>query len=148
MAVNKKTEAEVDTTSNDVMSKIDEMIAAKMAEAEKRADEIVKAAENKATEIQKKINGTDVDEEMVKTNAELEEYVEVKLFKDNDRYKDDVFVCVNGENCVIQRGVKVKIKKKFANVLEQSDMQDFHTAQLIDSKENEYMNSAREHGLN
>lgn len=64
--------------------------------------------------------------------AYLNELVEVKLFKDNNKYKDDVFVSVNGDNCYIQRGERVKIKRKFAEVLEQSDRQDFQTAQRIE----------------
>ena len=53
-----------------------------------------------------------------------EEMVEVMLFKDNKDYKDDVFVSVNGENCVIKRGIPVKVKRKFALVLEDSSKQD------------------------
>ena len=64
--------------------------------------------------------------------AYLNELVEVKLFKDNNKYKDDVFVSVNGDNCYIKRGERVKIKRKFAEVLEQSDRQDFQTAQRIE----------------
>ena len=33
--------------------------------------------------------------------AYLNEYVAIKLFRDNDRYRDDVYVAVNGRNCVI-----------------------------------------------
>ena len=62
----------------------------------------------------------------------LNELVEVRLFKDNNKYKDDVFVSVNGENCVIKRGERVKIKRKFALVLEQSDMQDYATSKLME----------------
>ena len=40
----------------------------------------------------------------------MEEYIAIKLFKDNDRYKDDVYVAVNGHNCLIKRGEWVKIK--------------------------------------
>ena len=43
--------------------------------------------------------------------------VEIELFRDNRDYKDDVFVAVNGESCVIARGKKVKVKKKFAQKL-------------------------------
>ena len=39
--------------------------------------------------------------------AYLEEYVSVKLFRDNGRYRDDVYVAVNGQNCIIKRGVWV-----------------------------------------
>ena len=30
--------------------------------------------------------------------------VQVHLFRDNDKYKNDVFVCVNGRTALIQRG--------------------------------------------
>ena len=45
----------------------------------------------------------------VKATEDLKQLVTVKLFKDNDRYKDDVFVSVNGNNFQIQRGVEVKV---------------------------------------
>ena len=73
--------------------------------------------------------------------ARGEEYVEVKLFKDNGRYKDPVFVAVNGENCVIERGVRVKIKRKFAEVLDNSDNQDYETSRLMDAKSEEFNRS-------
>ena len=60
-----------------------------------------------------------------------DELVEIQLFKDTDKYRDDVFVSVNGQTCVVKRGVPVKIKKKFARVLQQSLEQDSETAQLI-----------------
>lgn len=75
------------------------------------------------------------EEEKVERKARedyLNELVEVRLFKDNNKYKDDVFVSVNGENCVIKRGERVKIKRKFALVLEQSDMQDYATSKLME----------------
>ena len=62
-----------------------------------------------------------------------EELVEVKLFRDNEKYKDDVFVGCNGENVVIQRGVRVKIKRKFAEILDHSELQDYETTELIKS---------------
>jgi len=60
-----------------------------------------------------------------------EELVTVRLFKDSGKYKDDVFVCVNGERIKIQRGVPVQIKKKFADVLENSMEQDQKTSMMI-----------------
>jgi len=56
--------------------------------------------------------------------------VTIQLFQDGDRYRDDVFVSVNGESVLIRRGVPVTVKKKFADVLEQSQMQDARTAEL------------------
>ena len=69
--------------------------------------------------------------------ARMEELVEIKLFKDNGKYKDDVFASVNGETIAIKRGERVKIKRKFAEVLENSDHQDQETARLIEEKSSE-----------
>ena len=63
--------------------------------------------------------------------AYLNEYVDVKLFRDSDKYTDDVYVAVNGQNCIIKRGEWVKIKRKFALVLDQSEIQDMKTSELI-----------------
>lgn len=68
--------------------------------------------------------------------------VEIELFRDNKDYKDNVFVAVNGESCVIARGKKVKIKKKFADVIAQSMRQDVKTARLMDNKSDEFFAEA------
>ncbi len=68
----------------------------------------------------------------------LNEYVAVKLFRDNDRYKDDVYVAVNGHNCLIKRGEWVKIKRKFALVLDQSEIQDMQTAEMLEAQQNKF----------
>ena len=70
--------------------------------------------------------------------AYLNEYVAVKLFRDNDRYKDDVYVAVNGQNCLIKRGEWVKIKRKFALVLDQSEIQDMQTAEYLEAEQARY----------
>ena len=67
--------------------------------------------------------------------AYLNEYVAVKLFRDNDRYKDDVYVAVNGHNCVIRRGEWVKVKRKFALVLDQSEIQDMQTSEYLEAEQ-------------
>lgn len=67
-----------------------------------------------------------------------EELVSVRLFKDNDKYKGDVFVAVNGQSVQIKRGERVEIKKKFADVLEQSLEQDQRTAGLIERESSAY----------
>lgn len=68
--------------------------------------------------------------------------VEIELFRDNRDYKDDVFVAVNGESCVIARGKKVMVKKKFADVIAQSMSQDVKTAKLMDNKSDEFITEA------
>ena len=73
--------------------------------------------------------------------------VEIELFRDNKDYKDNVFVAVNGESCVIARGKKVKIKKKFADVIENSMRQDVKTARLMDNKSGEFFAEAAARNL-
>lgn len=57
------------------------------------------------------------------------ELVEVRLFKDNDKYKDDVFVAVNGVGMMVPRGKDVKIPRKYAIALKNSEAQDSFAAQ-------------------
>ena len=59
----------------------------------------------------------------------------IHLFKDNGRYKDDVFVGVNGVNYMIQRGVDVEVPPEVAEVLEHSQQQDERTAARIAAAE-------------
>jgi hypothetical protein len=73
--------------------------------------------------------------------AYLNEYVAVKLFRDNDRYKDDVYVAVNGQNCLIKRGEWVKVKRKFALVLDQSEIQDMQTAEYLEAEQARFRES-------
>lgn len=69
--------------------------------------------------------------------------VPVYLFKDSGKYKDDVFVAVNGESCLIQRGKQVMVKKKFADVLQRSAEQDAKTAEMIQGYEDEFDSMSR-----
>lgn len=52
------------------------------------------------------------------------ELVSIRLFKDNTKYKDDVFVAVNGKGMIVPRGVDVKIPRKYAEALKNSEVQD------------------------
>lgn len=120
-----------------------------LADIEKQVDAIIKKAKEEADRIVAEAkaatadNGLSDEEKNAKAerDAYWNELVEIKLFKDNNKYKDDVFVSVNGENCVIKRGVRVKVKRKFANVLDLSDLQDYETSILIENKSKEYSNS-------
>lgn len=68
----------------------------------------------------------------------LDEYVSIKLFRDNDKYKDDVYVAVNGKNCIIKRGEWVKVRRKFALVLDQSEIQDLKTAAFLEAEQKKF----------
>ena len=69
--------------------------------------------------------------------------VRIHLFKDNGRYKDDVFVGVNGVNYMIQRGVDVEVPPEVAEVLEHSQMQDMAAAQKVAQLEADQIPPAR-----
>ena len=117
----------------DVTKQVEAMLAQAKAEAEKIVADAKASVSGELTEEQKKANE--------ERKAYWDELVKVKLFRDNNKYKDDVFVSVNGENCVIKRGVEVEIKRKFAAVLDSSDLQDYETSMLIDKKSNEFAKS-------
>ncbi len=127
MANEKKTEP---VSLEDVSKQIQEMIE----EARKEAAKIV--AEAKAS-----VNGGKTEEQM-KSDEERKAYwnelVEIKLFKDNNKYKDDVMAGVNGVLCQIRRGEKVKVKRKYADLLDKSDIQDYETSMLIEKKSSEF----------
>lgn len=119
------------------------------AEAAKIVEDAKKTAEEllKNPGVEEAANAAKKSEEAKAHEAWLNELVEVKLFKDNGKYKDDVFVAVNGENCVIKRGERVKIKRKFALVLENSDRQDYETSKLIEQKSAEFADETAKRNL-
>ena len=110
--------------------------AAEKAKAE--AAELAAAAEKK---VDTGIFIATADAEQQK-REELEKYlkeeVTIELFKDNERYKDDVFVAVNGKTYQIKRGVPVKVPRNVALVLERSRKQDLKTTEMIQEKAAEY----------
>lgn len=126
MANEKKTEINL----ADVAKQVEEMLKKAREEADKIVADAKASVSGELTEEQK--------EALEKEKAYYEELVEVKLFRDNNKYKDDVFVGVNGETIAIRRGEKVKIKRKFAEVLDNSDLQDYETSLLIEKKSSEF----------
>ena len=72
--------------------------------------------------------------EVVKDDAYYNEKVKIKLFKDNGKYKDDVFVAVNGIGMIVPRGKEVDIPRKYAIALQNSERQDEYAVSI----QNEY----------
>jgi len=154
---NKANAAAPEATVEELMKQLAEERAAKEA-AEKKAAEAEKAkadAEAALAEKEEKetgifINtGTASDDAAAKAAAKkayYNELVPVMLFKDNDKYKDDVFVAHNGRTYQIKRGVQVMVPRKVALILERSKEQDMQTANLIQQKEAEL--KAKEKALN
>ena len=48
------------------------------------------------------------------------------------------YVAVNGKNCIIKRGEWVKIRRKFALVIDQSEIQDLKTAEFLESQQKKF----------
>ena len=56
-------------------------------------------------------------------------------------------VTVNGKNCVIKRGVWTRIRRKFALLIDQSEIQDLRTAELIAGESLRFESATRQRGL-
>ena len=129
-----------DTVKDEQLRSAELKIAEMLEQAQKEAQRIIDEAKA-AVEGTKQAKDEAISAEREAELARGEELVEVKLFKDNDKYKEPVFVGVNGETVAIERGVRVKIKRKFAEVLDNSDKQDYETAKLIERKSDEFSKS-------
>lgn len=129
-----------ETVKDEQLSAVELKIAEMLEKAQKEAQRIIDEAKASAEETRHE-KAEDISADREAELARGEELVEVKLFKDNDKYKEPVFVSVNGEAIAIERGVRVKIKRKFAEVLDNSDKQDYETAKLIERKSDEFSKS-------
>lgn len=66
-----------------------------------------------------------------KDKSYYNEPVEIRLFKDNGKYSSDVYVAVNGVGMIVPRGKNVKIPRKYAIALKNSEAQDSFAASYI-----------------
>lgn len=71
------------------------------------------------------------------------ELVEFEAFKDGDKYKDDIYVAVNGRRWQIKRGVRVKIPRYVYEVIKNSAEQDRATADLMEKESQKYASEVR-----
>lgn len=130
----KVTEQAPETKQEMTMAEMQAQMAAMLAEAQ-----AAKAEAQRMLDEAKKITAGQVTtaERAAEIEADRlrgEELVEIKLFKDTGKYKDDVFVGCNGETIAIKRGERVQIKRKFAEILDNSEHQDYETAVLIEQQ--------------
>ncbi len=117
------------TKNIDVISALKEEYEAKLLEKDAEIA-LLKNIENSKKEEKKR--------KREEAEKYLNEYVSIKLFRDNDKYRDDVYVAVNGKNCIIKRGEWVKIRRKFALVIDQSEIQDLKTAEFLESQQKKF----------
>ena len=123
------------------VAEVEAMIAKMLADAKAENDRMLTEAKAEADRIvaeARKGAGVQSKERAAQIAADKEkgeELVEIRLYKGTSgKLKEPVFVAVNGENCVIERGVRLKVKRKFAEVLDHSEMQDYEVSQLIEAK--------------
>lgn len=67
-----------------------------------------------------------------------EETVQYKLFRDEYRYKRPLYVCINGRNWVIPRGVVVELPKYVADFIEQNIAEEAAIWARVEKEEQEY----------
>lgn len=111
-----------------------EELEKELAKANKALKEALKAAEEaKAGQAAAEavMNGITV-------GNEKNGMVNYMAFKDNDKYKDDIVVGVNGKMYTIQRGKPVDIPREVFNVIRRSMAQDAATAEYMERKAQEY----------
>ena len=128
MATKKEAASNEQQEVKDIIAKAKAEAAAILAEAEAKAKETVEAAKETAP---------------AGKEAQGEKMVPIRLFKDNEKYKDDVFVAVNGRSFQIKRGETVMVPDYVAAVLEQSMAQDMATANLIEEESSRYEAEAK-----
>lgn len=82
------------------------------------------------------------DSKKITENDPLLELVPFTAFKDDDKYKDDIYVAVNGKRWQIKRGEQVMIPRYVYDVLVQSQEQDKSTYKYMEQKASEYKSNA------
>lgn len=132
------TEAVVETEKKENVLQVTEsqlmaLIKAAIEEDRKKAEDNLEPAVDEKTEEQKKLK------------AYYDELVTINLFMDNDKYKDDVIVAVNGKVWQIKRGEDVKVPRHIAEVINNSAKQDRATALEIRKLEEKYENESKYH---
>ena len=118
-------------TTPDMEAMIAAITEEALAKVREQAKDIIAAAEKEADRI-KSGGAAEVDMEAIRDReAGMKELVDVFLFKDGDKYKDDVFVGVNGRTWVIKRGVTVKVPRYVKEVLDNSMTQILAASEAV-----------------
>ena len=105
------------------------------ARLEKEIEELKAALGKKEMEETAKMSAVLINEEYMK------QPVTIKLFKDNGRYRDDVYVSVNDRSFLIKRGVEVTVPRFVEQALKNSLSQDEYVASLVEKLQSDYENT-------
>ena len=130
---------------DDTVEAVKETAEKKIEMTPEEIEEIIQKAKTEAlAEYQAGAAG---NPEEKKTAQEPEERVTIELFKDNDKYRDDLVVGVNGKYYQIQRGIPVSVPRSVAEVIANSKAQDSAAADYSKAKEQEYIQRSSELGV-
>ena len=112
--------------------------------AEKTITQLKKEIEELKSQIKaEKVEKNIPDNGFVSANEKaMNEPVTIKLFKDNGKYRDDVYVCVNDKSFLIRRGVEVTVPKYIEQALKNSLTQDEYVASMVERLVNDYEKSS------
>lgn len=112
-----------------------------MAETKNTAQLEKEIARLKAALDEKEKCETAINEGIMANEAYMNEKVTIKLFKDNAKYRDDVYVAVNDRTFLIKRGVEVSVPRFVEEVLKNSLSQDEYVALLVEKLQADYEKS-------
>lgn len=112
-----------------------------MAETKTKASLEQEIETLKAALKEKEEANTIKNEAVLANEAYMKEMVTIKLFKDNGKYKDDVYVSVNDRSFLIKRGVEVSVPRFVEEVLKNSLSQDEYVASLVEKLQSDYEKS-------
>ena len=122
-----------------------EAISAEIAEAEQAIRDAYTEEEEKAALDALKKKQKDFDRIAKKY---YNEPVTIRLFRDNGKYADDVFVGWNDRNFLIQRGVDVEVPRGVAEIVRQSEEQKNSAALMMDDMSSRFETDSRARGIN
>ena len=132
----KETENQEESQPKTVTLTMDELKKLIAEEVEKAKSEGGQVNEDKAAE--------KFESDQEKQEREyFEELVEVELFFDGVKYKDDVIVNINGKAWQIQRGVPVKVPRFVKEVLDSSAKQDAATRRMVQKLTADFVEKTR-----
>jgi hypothetical protein len=77
-------------------------------------------------------------------NKEAPRVIEIELFRDSERYTNDVSVTVNGKTTIVPRGKTVKVPPEVAEVLRNAQRQRNVAAEYMEREEEEFERKLKE----
>ena len=81
-------------------------------------------SKKKTAEAEAPITQAEAEAPIAEDKPEMRKMVRIHLFKDSTRYNAPLFVGVNGQTYLVQRGVDVEVPPEVAEVLAHSQAQD------------------------